>query len=215
MKGKVSFIPSSFLNIIRKEPIGDNCALIFVFKWIREHYGDTMKVQMKVGNVLLETAEVGGMKDAFEELSQMCTVFSPKRMKCGCCGGTDILPNVRTAQGYTFFEFRCQNANCRAKFGFGQVKEDPDILFPQLKDKEKNYLPNSGWEVYQKPPEEYQQPQQPAQSFPPQPAAPPAYVPPAAPQPIPPQSQQLAAPPQQPQQPAAPPPQGQQLETPW
>jgi len=180
-----------------------------------------MKVQMKAGNVLLETAEVGGVKDAFEELSNLLSVFSTSRMRCGCCRGTDITPVVRAAKGFTFYEFRCENANCRAKLGFGQTTEDPDVLFPRLKDKEKNYLPNNGWEVYQKPPEEVYQ--QPAQSFPPQPAAPPVYQQPAAippPQQVAPQlsqpqqTTQPAAPPQQaPQQ--QPPPQGQPLETPW
>ena len=41
-----------------------------------------------------------------------------------------------------YYELRC--ADCGAKLAFG-CNQDGQNLFPKLKDKDGNYLPNGGW----------------------------------------------------------------------
>ena len=105
-----------------------------------------MEVQMKINARTIITARGESTKDVFAELAGLCAIFG--QAKCGLCGHDVVLPVVRVAHGYTFYELRCQNDGCRAQFKFGQAREGGDLL-PQRKDKQGNWKPNGGWERWQ------------------------------------------------------------------
>lgn len=99
-----------------------------------------MKVQLKVGAKAVVEAEGESIKQVFERVAALAGVFACAD-KCGACGGSDIIPQVREPQGYTYFELQC--LGCGARLQFGQNKEGGG-LFPK-RDKGKN-----GWDVYQR-----------------------------------------------------------------
>ena len=90
-------------------------------------------------NLLLEF-DAKGVKDYFEQRAVIDEIV--KQDTCGKCGGKDISYNVREVDGNKFYEMKCQS--CGAALGFGCHKVG-GTLFPQRKDKEKGWLPDSGW----------------------------------------------------------------------
>lgn len=104
------------------------------------------KVSYPLGGIRVE-AMGNDAKEVFENLASICDVFSYGQ-KCGKCGCENISPVVRHPQNYTYYEFRCMNPDCGAKFSFGQMREDGS-LFPKNRDQNGNALPDGGWEIYQ------------------------------------------------------------------
>jgi hypothetical protein len=107
-----------------------------------------MRVQVKVGPTTIVEAEGATIQEVFIQLAQMQDVFG-RVEKCGVCGGTKIRYIVRENNNYQFFNLQCENADCRARFGFGQPKNVKGGLFPQYKDKDGNWKANCGWEKYE------------------------------------------------------------------
>ena len=104
-----------------------------------------MKVQLKINpNTILE-AEGKTVKEVFTNLAQLEDAFSIGQ--CGLCGSA-VNHVVRTVDKYTYYEARCLNKACRAKFTFGQSKNTEGALFPQKKDKDGNWKANGGWEIW-------------------------------------------------------------------
>jgi hypothetical protein len=91
-------------------------------------------------------------KVLFKEIAAIQDLFEAES-SCGCCDGTNLRFQLRTAgeRGeFDYYELVCKNTDCRARFSFGQSK-DQKSLFPKRKDDQGAYLPNRGWSRYQRP----------------------------------------------------------------
>jgi hypothetical protein len=98
-----------------------------------------MKVRYKGETIEIEV-EGKDSKDCFAQLAGAVEVFG--NTKCGACDSPRTLPVVRENQGNTYYEVKCQD--CGSSLGFGQKKQDGS-LFPKKKDKDGNWLDNTGW----------------------------------------------------------------------
>lgn len=86
------------------------------------------------------------VKDIFEELAEVQEIFGMPP-NCGVCENSEIAYRVRENGGNKFYELHCLTVSCRARFSFGQSK-DQKSLFPKRKDKDGNWLEHGGWERY-------------------------------------------------------------------
>lgn len=109
-----------------------------------------MKVQIKINPATILEVDGETPLDVFTKLAQLEEVFSIDR--CGLCG-SPVHHVAREASGFMFYELRCQNIkkDCGAALRFGQPKEGKGILFVQKKDKQGQWKPNGGWEIYRGP----------------------------------------------------------------
>lgn len=107
-------------------------------------------------------------KALFAEIAAIQDLFEAE-IACGVCGGVVIRYQVRNVEKdgkkYKYHELVCRNHECRARFGFGQAMEGGG-LFPKRKDADGNWLPNRGWEKYERA-EQQSAPQQSRQLAPP------------------------------------------------
>jgi hypothetical protein len=88
-------------------------------------------------------------KAIFHELAKIQEIFDSE-FACGVCESTDIQYRMRTdKEKNDYYELHCQNNNCRARLSFGQHKVG-GTLFVKRKDSEGNWIPNGGWERYDK-----------------------------------------------------------------
>lgn len=96
------------------------------------------------------TFELSGetAKDLFSSIAAIQEVFEAD-IFCGCCNESALRFVVRKVDDFDFYELRCLTPKCHAKLAFGQAKKGGG-LFPKRKDKDGNWLPNGGWEKYQK-----------------------------------------------------------------
>lgn len=108
-----------------------------------------MKMIVKLSESCTVEVEGVSVKDMFAELAAAEEVLGIT--SCGACHCTDLKRQVRTNDGFTFYELQCTNRDCRARLAFGQPKENPTRLFPRRKGKDGNWLPNGGWERYSPP----------------------------------------------------------------
>jgi hypothetical protein len=86
------------------------------------------------------------VKEVFEELAEVEEIFDMAQY-CGVCQNTEIGHRVRENGGNKFYELHCLTPSCRARFSFGQSK-DQKSLFPKRKDGEGNWIDNDGWVKY-------------------------------------------------------------------
>jgi hypothetical protein len=86
------------------------------------------------------------VKVIFEELAEVQEIFDVSPV-CGVCENSDIAYRVRENGGNKFYELHCLTPACRARFSFGQSK-DQKSLFPKRKDSEGNWIDNDGWVKY-------------------------------------------------------------------
>jgi hypothetical protein len=82
-------------------------------------------------------------KEIFAGVAAVQEVFEAE-ISCGCCNGTDLRVVHRTVDDYHYYEMRCTNPECRARFQFGQQKKGGG-LFPKRKGEDEKYLPHRGW----------------------------------------------------------------------
>ena len=115
-----------------------------------------MEIQYKTANGRLVFKVTGETPKAlFKEIAAIQDLFEAETV-CGCCNSTnsdgdafDIKFQLRTAgdrNEYEYYELVCKNPECRARFSFGQSK-DQKSLFPKRKD-DNGYFPNRGWARY-------------------------------------------------------------------
>lgn len=90
--------------------------------------------------------EAGSPKDMWKKLALVQDIFDVDD-KCGACGGHDLKFEHRQVDDFEYYEMRCKNQECRARLSFGQHKKGGG-LFAKRKDKDENWMPNRGWEVY-------------------------------------------------------------------
>jgi hypothetical protein len=98
-----------------------------------------MKVKFKTEAVDIEV-DGKDTKDVFVQLASAVEVFS--HTTCGNCSSHHTVPVVREVNGNTYHEMRC--LACGACLAFGQKRADGS-LFPKRKDKDGNWLDNTGW----------------------------------------------------------------------
>jgi hypothetical protein len=101
-----------------------------------------VKVQVTVNARTIVEVEGETVKDVFDELAGAEEVFAIDQ--CGLCGTAGVRHVVRHVDKYSYYEAHCTNAECRARFAFGQSRDVPGGLFPQRKDKDGNWKPNGG-----------------------------------------------------------------------
>lgn len=100
-----------------------------------------MKVTHKSADGRL-SIEVDGndTKVIFDELAGAQEIFGVST--CGACDSKNVHFQVRQVQGNTYRAVRC--ADCGCELNFGTRKADGQI-YPRRKDKDGNWLDNSGW----------------------------------------------------------------------
>jgi len=101
-----------------------------------------MKVVCKVSDNATFELDAADQKEAMEEMAKLHEVFGNDT--CGKCKGTDIRPVVREVEENKYYEFRCQNSDCRARLSFG-VHKKGGTLFPKRKDDDGNWRGSNGW----------------------------------------------------------------------
>jgi len=89
-------------------------------------------------------AEVSDAKTAFETVAEVQELFDEKA--CGACQSTNIRCDVRTAQGFRFYNLKCRG--CSARLDFGQ-HQDSKTLFAKRRNDDGSAKPHNGWYVYQ------------------------------------------------------------------
>src|ERR1700722_4249588 len=89
-------------------------------------------------------AEVSDAKTPFETVAEGQELFDEKT--CGACESTDIRCDVRTAQGFRFYNLKCRV--CSARLDFGQ-HQDSKTLFAKRRNDDGSMKPHNGWYVYQ------------------------------------------------------------------
>lgn len=113
-----------------------------------------MEVQLKVTPDLWIKFEADGQDEAFACIAKHQEVFG--NTKCGACGNPNIKYLVRKAtsedkkEEYEYPELVCTDSKCRARLSFGHINNKSGDLFPQRKDKDKNFLPSNGWVVFKR-----------------------------------------------------------------
>lgn len=83
-------------------------------------------------------------KDVFEALIAAEQVFGEQ--VCGACKTAGAKLRKKQVREYTFYEAVCQNQNCKAVLTFFCGKDGK--MFPNRKDKNKEWLPNNGWVIF-------------------------------------------------------------------
>lgn len=102
-----------------------------------------LKVSYQVGPNLNIEFEAAGQKDLFEMMAQLQEILKHSCQKCKS-KDTGYQFVVREVDGNKFYELKCLASGCGASLGFGSHKKG-GTLFPQRKDAEDKFLPNSGW----------------------------------------------------------------------
>ena len=92
------------------------------------------------------TATGDSAKDLFRELASIIEIFDADEA-CGKCGSQAIVPRFRVIDDNAYYEMACTDPKCRARLALGQTKKG-DMLFVKRKDKDDNWLPDGGWEIY-------------------------------------------------------------------
>lgn len=107
----------------------------------------TVKANYKTRNGQI-LCEVQGetVKDLFRGISQAQEVFESANA-CGACQSNAIRFIHRVVDDNEYFELGC--ADCFARLQFGQHKKG-GTLFPKRKDEANNWLPNGGWQKYER-----------------------------------------------------------------
>jgi len=101
-----------------------------------------MKVIFNVNDKLTFEIEADTQRNVFESLATIQEVFN--ETKCEKCKGEDLQYVVRNVNGDDYYELRCKNRDCRARLSYG-VHKQGGTLFAKRKDKDNNWLNNSGW----------------------------------------------------------------------
>ena len=96
---------------------------------------------MAGGRVQIEV-EGSNQKELFKQMAEVQEVFDISA--CGACKGKDIHNVVRHVEDNDFYEYHCQNPQCRARLAFGQNKKG-NTLFPKRRDDQGKPLANGGW----------------------------------------------------------------------
>ena len=79
-----------------------------------------MRASFKVGPRAIVEADGSTVKEVFERLAVLAPVLAHAD-RCGLCGGTRVVPNMRLPQGFTYYELAC--LSCGARLPLGQTKE--------------------------------------------------------------------------------------------
>lgn len=111
-----------------------------------------MKALFHINPLFSIEGEGDSQRAVFSQIAELVEVFSVDT--CGLCQSHDLVPLVREAQGYTFFEMKCKN--CGGRLAYGQSKDmktlyprrsynkkSPEVLAKKVAAGDK--LPNGGW----------------------------------------------------------------------
>lgn len=109
-----------------------------------------VSITKSVGNGISVTVEEDTFIEAFDAMSTIEDCFRPCPIPDS--DGTFSM-RVRTVEkdGETNNYYELHDNKTRARLSLGQFKEKAKsgLLFPKRKDKEKNWLPNQGWVVWE------------------------------------------------------------------
>tara|TARA_R110000824_G_C14770455_1_gene630856 strand:- start:47 stop:382 length:336 start_codon:yes stop_codon:yes gene_type:complete len=100
-----------------------------------------MKVKFTTPNGRV-TAELEGdtQVEIFSQLSAFQEVFG--ETTCGKCGSDHTKFQIRNVEDNLYYELKC--SDCGGKLAFGVMKKG-GRLFPKRKNKDNEWLPDSGW----------------------------------------------------------------------
>lgn len=107
-----------------------------------------VRLTKDVGCGLTVSVEGELFTEAFEKMSMIEDVFRMPTDKNGNPTVENFQLRTRTVDDNTYYELF--DPKTRAKLALGQYKKPKEgWLFPKRKDKDGNWLENSGWEVWQ------------------------------------------------------------------
>jgi len=105
-----------------------------------------MKASYKVNSKVVVELDFTNHTELFEQLASLGEVFGIS--KCEKCKKDNIKFVVRTDdEDHKYYSLDCQD--CYARLSFGQYKKGGG-LFIRRKDKEDNWIPDSGWQRWSK-----------------------------------------------------------------
>lgn len=99
-----------------------------------------MKVTYTSNNGRLTLQADGNTKEVFEQLADFDEVFN--QTTCAATGSDNVVFRVRQVDGNKYYEVAAVESG--HKLSFGQTR-DGLKLFPRRKDKDGNWLTDSGW----------------------------------------------------------------------
>ena len=106
-----------------------------------------MRVSVKLmDDHIVLACDVDTMAEAMERIADLGDVFNDEC--CGVCGSTNTrfqTFNKRDGGGKVYKRV-CQESGCGAGLMYGCTNDGK--LFPSRKDRDKNPLPDNGWNVY-------------------------------------------------------------------
>lgn len=108
---------------------------------------NTYEAQYKTGDGrVIFKVSAGSQKELFAEIADLQGIFEAETF-CRLCDTPKPVFAVRPTDKGAYYELRCTNPVCGARFDFGQHREG-GTLFPKRKDDQGNILPNGGWYIY-------------------------------------------------------------------
>ena len=105
-----------------------------------------MKALLQVSDRLTIEVEAESQKALFSGIADAQEIFGEE--KCGKCSNTDLQYRVRDVDGNQYYEIKCKNLSCNARFKFGLHKTG-GTLFPKKKE-DGEWLPDGGWMKWNK-----------------------------------------------------------------
>lgn len=110
-----------------------------------------MKAQFKVSPKLIVEVESDSQRSMFEDLAKVSEIFGQDA--CGKCKSSNIKFVVRNAttkdkKPVKYYSMDCME--CHAKLSIGQHMENPDNMFVRRKNKEGEWIVDSGWTKWDK-----------------------------------------------------------------
>lgn len=113
-----------------------------------------MQIQTRLNKDTMVTVEANNTLELFKELAAMYAVFDIQQ--CGACQSTNVFPQFREGEDYTYAEMVCKD--CWAKLTYGQNKKEESIYPKRFQTDDKGKvikkdgkavpIENKGWVKY-------------------------------------------------------------------
>lgn len=96
---------------------------------------------------LQATFDTNNFQDVIKHITYLDKVF--RETECGFCKSPNIRLRVReTTEGYLYYEYICQNPDCRAKLQVHEQQNAAHTMYLK-KMEDGQMLPNGGWKKWE------------------------------------------------------------------